>query len=121
MSNPHRGTVTFEADGAAYTLKFSTNALIELEEALGTGIEKVGSMLADPNAAKLKTLRLVFWAALTDHHEGMTVKTAGDLIDAIGVAEAGRLVSEAFNTSRAIGKQGGAAKAAKNPQKATTA
>lgn len=118
MSNPHKGTVTFEADGGTFTLKLSTNALVELEQALGSGIDTIGAMMADQSMAKLKTLRLMFWAALTDHHEGMTLKDAGDLIDAIGVVRAGDLVMEAFNVSRAIGKAGSAGK---NPRTAAAA
>lgn len=87
MTNTVRGTMTVEALGKTWTLKLSTNALCELEEQLGQGIESLGAMLQDPNQGRMKLFRLVVWAALTDNHPDIKLTDAGTLIDALGMEE----------------------------------
>ncbi|HEU4986863.1 MAG TPA: GTA-gp10 family protein [Rhizobiaceae bacterium] len=96
MANRHRGEVSFDAAGKTWTMRLSTNALCELEDALGSGVDAIGTSMADPRSAKVKTLRLIMWASLTDHHEGVTVRQAGELIDEIGLDTAMGLVQKAF-------------------------
>jgi hypothetical protein len=81
----------------------------EVEEVLGAG----GMDLARP-----KAIRAIFWASMLRHQPGATVQDAGDLIGALGLEEAGRVVAEAMNRS---GLAGGDGEAAANPPKASRA
>jgi len=78
--NKHRGEVEFEADGKTYTLRYSIDAICEMEAATGRGFFAVTQELSDANAMQLSTVRAVLWAGLREHHPDVTLKEAGDLI-----------------------------------------
>lgn len=99
MANPHRGDIAFDADGKTWTLRYSTNALCELEDDLGEGVAALGKSMANPAGVKLKTLRSLVWAGLRDHHADLDKRQAGDLIDAAGAQRIGELVMEAFKAA----------------------
>lgn len=109
MANPVKGEVPFEVEGKAYKLVLDFNALCEVEDVLGAG----GMDLARP-----KAIRAIFWASMLRYQPNVTVQEAGDLIGALGLEEAGRIVAEAMNCS---GLAGGDGEAAANPQKASRA
>lgn len=125
MANPLKGEVVFEAAGAVYTLRWSTNAMCELEEASGRGLNSIVRELASWGPAlgpdgrtplpetdaqqqartdriKVSTVRLVFWAMLRDHHPGIDLRQAGDLMQhAGGLLGAMALVNDAFERGAA--------------------
>lgn len=109
MANPVKGEVAFEVEGRGYKLVLDFNALCEVEDVLGAG----GMDLARP-----KAIRAIFWASMLRHQPDATVQDAGDLIGALGLEEAGRVVAEAMNRS---GLAGGDGEAAANPPKASRA
>ena len=90
MANSHRGEVVFTAGGKERTLRFGTNALCEIEEAAGAGINAVIERLqgGDPS---IRTMRMLFAAGL-----GVPAEAAGAVMDEIGVAKAGELIGEAL-------------------------
>lgn len=96
MANKHKGEVSFEVAGVNYTMRFSANALCELEDALDMGINAVATQLGNPASLRLKTVRAVFWAGLRDHHPDMTTVQAGDLVTELGIPRAIELVGKAF-------------------------
>lgn len=119
MANPQKGEVSFEADGKTWTLRYSANALCELEDHLSRGVVDIASELQSwgppvgpdgkssgetPERAaervkliRLGTLRAVFWAGLRDHHPDIDIRHAGDLLVAAGGAMGGlALVADAF-------------------------
>lgn len=79
-----RTKVSFEADGKTWTLQFTTNALVELEEAAGKAITELLSV----EVPTLKTVRTMFWAGLIENHPELSQKDAGRVIDAAGGFEA---------------------------------
>lgn len=89
-----RGGVTFDALGAPWELRFTTNALCRLEERAGKSLADV---LADIDTPALRriTYRLLIWAGLRD----VTLEQAGDIIDAIGPAETDRIVAAALRAA----------------------
>ena len=97
MANPHRGEVSFDLDGQTYTLSFSANALCELEDLLNLGVNEITVRLSQSDKVRIKTVRAVFWAALTDHHPDITVKDAGVLLTRLTVAKAIDLIAQAFS------------------------
>jgi hypothetical protein len=96
LANKLKGEVSFEANDQSYTMRFSTNALCELEDALDMGINAVAEQLSKPDTLRLKTVRAVFWAGLRDHHPGMTVDDAGNLVSDITMPKALELIGKAF-------------------------
>jgi hypothetical protein len=97
MANKVRGEVGFEADGRAWTLAYSTNALCELEEELDDVVVSIADLLNGAGGKRrLSTLRAVFRAGLLDRHPEVTTADAGRLIDAIGMKAAFGKVSEAI-------------------------
>lgn len=97
MANPHRGEVSFDLDGQTYTLSFSANALCELEDLLNLGVNEITVRLSQSDKLRIKTVRAVFWAALTDHHPDVTVKDAGMMLTRLTVAKAIELIAQAFS------------------------
>jgi len=103
MANPHRGEVGFEAGGVSYVLRFSINAICELENLLNRGFLDITDEMATwspPAGADGKpksetvletvdrlrriragTVRAVFWASLRDSRKDITVDQVGDLIE----------------------------------------
>lgn len=96
MANPVKGEVSFEANEKVYKMRFSANALCELEDQVGMGINAIATQLADPNNLRLKTVRAVFWASLLDYHPDITLRQAGDLVTEINMTEALKLITKAF-------------------------
>lgn len=106
MANRERGEVEFQALGKNWTLKLGTNAMCEIEDATGKSITEIGQLLSDPKTATMKLVRAVMWGGLQEHHDGVTVKEVGSIIDGIGMAEAGRLIGEAFTAASPDAKEG---------------
>lgn len=99
MANRHKGEVAFDVEGKNYVLCFTSNALCELEDAIGVGIAKIGGLLSDVETLKLKDVRAVLWAGLTDHHQGIDMKSAGGIIDAIGLPRTLELISSGLSAA----------------------
>jgi len=115
MANKQRGEVSIEALGETWRLKFSTNAICELEDLLDEPLSVTAEKMNDPKTAKIKTLRAVLWAGLVDGHEGITIRQAGEIMDEAGAALVGEKIGEAFQI--AFPQTEGKA----NPPKATAA
>ena len=95
MSNPHRGEASFEVEGKAYRVRFSWNAAAEYEEAAG---KPLSDALFDIARERLsaRSLRAMLWAGLQEHHQEVTLKEAGRLIDKMGRKEAQRVMGVAL-------------------------
>lgn len=77
----------------SHALKFSTEALIRVEDELDISVLALPLLLRRP---RLKQIRVLLWAALQDHHEGVSLKAAGDLIAAHGLQEVIAKLGEAM-------------------------
>lgn len=96
MANRERGQVSIDIDGKAYKLVYSTNALCELEDALNRNVNSITAEVQDPSKVRLKTLRAMFWAGLTEHHPDIDLKAAGNLMTIGGASAVMTKVGEAF-------------------------
>ena len=114
MANPHKGELTFEADGTTYTLHYTHDALVELEDQLDRGIISIVSELErwtkDPELVRLSMVRAIFWAGLHDHHPEIDIKAAGELITKAGglmvvLAMAGEGLGRAFGVPEMKGSR----------------
>jgi len=100
MANPHKGEVAFEADGISYVLRFSIDAICQLEELTGKGIVTLIGELQDPEKMSLSLARQVLWAGLQEQQPHIGVKEAGELITAAGgMAKIISLFGTAFTAS----------------------
>lgn len=137
MTNSLRGAVAFEVDGQPYHLRFSTNAMVRYEDLSGETVREAFFALLTaklpeegekkPDLKKLlaqergikKRVRRLFWAGLS--HKDMTEEDAGDLVDAVGEDEAGRILGEALKLAFPQPKEadeGNAPKAARGKPRA---
>lgn len=92
MTNPMRGEASFELEGERYTLTFSFNELVALEDEMGVKVEDLAATLSE----KARTIRTVFRICLEAKHGAMTDQEAGNLISAIGPAAAAEVVGKAL-------------------------
>ena len=108
MGNSARGDRTIEIDGVEYTLRMSINAICELEDRADRPIEAIGSRLGNGDAG-VRDIRLLWWAALRDHHSDVDLQGAGLLIEAIGLERAigtiGDALADAFPADGAAKKK----------------
>lgn len=96
MANRSKGEVSFEANGQSYTMRFSANALCELEDALDMGVTAVAIQMSSPENLRMRTVRAVLWAGLRDHHPNITQQEAGELVMEITFPKALELIGKAF-------------------------
>ncbi|MGE5589200.1 MAG: GTA-gp10 family protein [Bacillota bacterium] len=97
MPNPIRGEVPLQAGGQTHILRFTTNALVELEQTLGVPVSKL------PERPGIREIRAMVWAGLL-HRGPMTLEQVGAVIDEAGLQEAAQAVGEAMRL--AFGKPG---------------
>jgi hypothetical protein len=96
MGNIHRGDIEFTVDKKVYTLRYSINAMCDLEERLGQSVVEVGTLMSDPAKLSMSVIRSIFWAGLRDHHEAITETEAGRIMSALGIVEASQMIAKAF-------------------------
>lgn len=80
-------------DGEEYTLEFTLNALIEIEDLFGS-ISEVYKIFEEFN---LKKLRGLLYAGLVEHQPEMTERKVGSLLDMKQLAETVEILSTAFS------------------------
>lgn len=96
MANRETGYVSFKAQSQNWKLRFTTNALCELEDESGMSAIAFANSMNDEANISIKSMRLMLWAGLIDNHEDISQKICGVLIDEIGMGEVGNLLGEAF-------------------------
>lgn len=96
MANKYKGEVPIVAGEQTYIMRFTTNSLVELEDAMGMGINAIAAQLADTKTMRVKSLRLVVWASLLDRQSGITVEEAGEVITSAGLKPVMEAVAKAF-------------------------
>lgn len=92
MANTHKGEVGFEADGKTYKLRYSSNALCELEGELKCGINDIIERFKNMS---MRDARAIFWAGLTENHD-LSLKEAGKILDEVTLPKATDLIGKAF-------------------------
>lgn len=111
MANPHRGGVAVRVGDDEWTFSFSVNALCSLEDHLDKPVTQIVASLGDQDNLRISDVRAIVWAALLDHHDGITLREAGDVASKVGtlicLEKVGKALDLAFPT-----------KGSKNPRKA---
>ncbi|MGG7567903.1 hypothetical protein ACQ5SO_17250 [Rhodovulum sp. DZ06] len=80
MNNPFKG----EARLGDVRLKLDVNAVIEVEEETGEGINDVLARASEVGPGQLKAMRFVVWALMRHHRPEATLLHAGEVINAYG-------------------------------------
>lgn len=97
MANPHKGEVGFKVGEADYKLRFSADAICNLEEALGVGINEIGDIFQDAKRMRLKMVRTMFGVAMADAQPGIDADKIAAAFRSLKPIEATGLVMRAFN------------------------
>lgn len=97
MPNPHRGETPLP--GTDKVLRFSVNALCEVEAASGENMLAILSRIDSGETPTFSQTRLLLWGGLRD--ENATLGEAGDILQDVGVAAAMAAMAEALR--RAFG------------------
>lgn len=92
-----KGEVPLKAGDKEYTLKFTTDALCQLEDLLDMGINEL-IISASKNILRIKQVRAMLYCACLQHHkEEMTsLEVAGKIIDVTGFSETWTAVVKAI-------------------------
>ncbi|ARR55331.1 hypothetical protein HY78_18735 [Rhizorhabdus wittichii DC-6] len=86
------GTIAFEAQGKARSLRFTVNALCLLEDKLEKSTLDIATELQfNP---RITTVRAMFWAGGGDHD--MTLGQVGEMVDDLGIEKAIDIARRAF-------------------------
>ena len=115
-----KGTVEFEADGKAYSMRLSTNAQVRYQRAAGETFLD-GLTAVQENPSDLERLRRLIWASMS-HADNLTEDAAGDIMDEIGIEVAIAKLSEAVTaafpkaSADAASAGGNARRAKKSPK-----
>lgn len=91
MGNQHKGEVRIEAAGQSLVLKFTTNAICEIEGIFDKPFTRIMS-----EVEKISVRRVLLWGAMLTGKPDVTLADAGDIMDAIGPKEAMRVIMETF-------------------------
>ncbi|QPM89383.1 GTA-gp10 family protein [Pseudooceanicola algae] len=87
MGNTVQGKRTFSVDGETFTLQFTPNAFCELEDASGLSTSVFLAQFQanlERKRHRMKEIRMLFWAGLTEHHDTITEKQAGRMMQELG-------------------------------------
>jgi hypothetical protein len=88
--NTRRGSVSFEVEGVAYMARLSTNAMVRFQDETGQNIiDAMGAM--GGAAPDIKRLRALLWVSI---EADLSQDAVGDLMDAMGFEEVGRILTE---------------------------
>lgn len=82
--NKETGKATLDIDGKLYTLQFTTNAMVEVEDLLDMPLPALAALMEDPLRVRVGHVRALFWGGLIEHHPDLTVQDAGALMQLAG-------------------------------------
>lgn len=109
MANANRGEVALKVGDKEYTLRFSANALCDLESVLKMPILEVTKILDDPSKLSMTMVRAMMWAGLKEKQPRITIEQAGDIVQELSLmaafAEIGNAFKIAFPTPDHSGPQ----------------
>lgn len=90
MANKHRGEVEILLDQTR-KLRYTTNALAELEDALGKPVTQLNQ-----EETGIKTIRAMLWAGLLHETPDLTINEAGELMNHTDLTTISEKVTEAI-------------------------
>jgi len=99
MSNTKRGELSFSCAGKTHGFKFGMNAMCAFKDETGTSILKAlrtfeEQVNADPDDVDLNVLRVLFACGVVSD-EPVSARTAGDMMDGVGIQKASDMIIQA--------------------------
>ncbi len=82
--NPHKGEVELKAGDRVYVLRFSIDAICQLEATTGKPFAVTALEMTDPTKASMTLVRTLLHAGLQERHPDLGLKEAGEVIIAAG-------------------------------------
>lgn len=115
MANRHRGEVEVELDGETHKLRFTLNALAEVEDRLN--LASIADILETIKALSVRTLRTLLWAGLLHEQPELTEREVGemDFDFSHAVERVSRALTLTFKTDEDTAGQGAAEGNARRP------
>lgn len=98
MANKQRGHVEIQLDKKR-TLRYTMNALAEIEDHLGIGLSEMGDI-----QMSIKNVRVILWAGLIHEDRELTQEDVGEMVDLTNFQEVQEKVAEAFTMAQADSK-----------------
>ena len=95
MANKQKNEVSIMLDKKR-TIRFTLNALAEIEDALGVPLSKLSEV-----ELGVKTVRTMLWAGLLHEDESLTERQVGNWVDFDNLEEVQTKVTEAFSMAMA--------------------
>ena len=95
MANKVKGEVSLNADGKTYILRLSINAICELEDAEGKGIDQIARELVGGRSG-MRSLRRILKYALKENHGDLELEAVGSIMSLAGFAPTSQALGEAF-------------------------
>ena len=95
MANKQKNEVSIMLDKKR-TIRFTLNALAEIEDALGVPLSKLSEV-----ELGVKTVRTMLWAGLLHEDDELTEKQVGNWVDFENLEEVQTKVTEAFSMAMA--------------------
>ncbi|MDP2358019.1 MAG: gene transfer agent family protein [Beijerinckiaceae bacterium] len=92
MTNSLRGEVSL----GDHTLRFSVNALVELEEAMGQSVAEIAQYMGS-GSVRMKDVRTIIWIGLRGRNPDLKEAEAGDIASEVGIPAALEAVGRAFS------------------------
>src|SRR5690554_1729697 len=90
MANKHKGMVEIELDKKR-NLRYTMNALAEIEDKLGVGLADIGNM-----EMTVKNVRVVLWSGLIHEDPELTEIEVGNMVDMDNFQMVQEKIAEAF-------------------------
>lgn len=115
MANRERGAVEIEAFDRTFTLRFSFNAMCEIEDHFDKSFDEVMTSL-NTKHPRLTTLRGVLWGAMCENEPRPSLQNIGELVDELGAEAIGAAIGKAMEAAFPKSEDG-----AGNPRKASKA
>jgi hypothetical protein len=95
MANKQRGNVEVELGGKVRNLRYTMNALAEIEDNLGVPLSEM-----DKVKMTIKNVRVILWAGLIHEDEELTQKEVGNMVDLENMEAVQEKVAEAFTMAQ---------------------
>lgn len=92
--NRARGEIALP--GTDYVLRYSINALCDVESEAGLNLPQVFAEMEGGKTPSFSILRALLWAGLRETSPKLTVRDAGNILGEVGAGEAGRVIGEAL-------------------------
>lgn len=89
-------------DGVEYELRFTLNALAELEDRYGSPQAAFDKLEKEQS---MKALRFILWAGMQSAHPNMTETQVGNLIDTANMQDLMESISSVFDSDMVKGEE----------------